>query len=98
MSNIASFSINADDVTRACHFYENVFGWKFEQMGPPGFGYECTFSVPSVSQIVAAIRAQKGNILMEETVIVGIGRFRMQQTSIAILRGPVASRRGTHTE
>lgn len=34
MSNIAHFSINADDVKRACHFYENVFGWKFEQMGP----------------------------------------------------------------
>ena len=105
MSNIAHFSINADDVTRACHFYENVFGWKFEEMGPHDFyridtgetddkggmhtlhprrelkegvrmaGYECTISVPSLSEIVTAIRAQNGKIIMEETVIVGIGRL-----------------------
>ena len=105
MPNIARFSINAYDVTRACHFYENVFGWKFEQMGPPNFymiktgetednpgmhtlhprrelkqgvrmtGYECTIAVPSLSDIVTAIRAQKGNIIMEETVIVGLGRL-----------------------
>jgi predicted enzyme related to lactoylglutathione lyase len=105
MPNIAHFSINADDVPRACHFYEAVFGWKLEQVGPPGFyminnsetdespamntiqprrelkqgvrmtGYECIISVPSLPEIVTAIRAQKGNIIMEETVIVGIGRL-----------------------
>jgi predicted enzyme related to lactoylglutathione lyase len=105
MPNIVNFSINADDVTRACHFYENVFGWKFEHMGPPGFymintgeteelrgmnmlhprrelkqgvrmtGYECTISVRSLSEIVTAIRAQNGTILMEETVIAGTGRL-----------------------
>jgi predicted enzyme related to lactoylglutathione lyase len=105
MSNIANFSINADDIPRACHFYENVFGWKFEQMGPPDLyridtgesddkrrmntlharrelkegvrmaGYECTISVPSLTEVVTAIRAQNGKIIMEETVIVGIGRL-----------------------
>jgi predicted enzyme related to lactoylglutathione lyase len=35
--SIAHFSINADDVPRARHFYENVFGWKFKQAGPPDF-------------------------------------------------------------
>jgi len=100
---VAHFSINADDVTRARRFYENVFGWKFEQLGPPDFymintgekeeprwmdslhprrelkqglrmnGYECTISVPSLSEIETAIHAEKGNIIMEKTIIVGIG-------------------------
>jgi len=35
--NISHFSINADDVVRAMDFYRNVFGWKFEAWGPPGF-------------------------------------------------------------
>ena len=34
---VSHFSINANDVARARRFYENVFGWKFEAWGPPGF-------------------------------------------------------------
>lgn len=37
MSQVAHFSINADDVDRALRFYENVLGWKFQAYGPPGF-------------------------------------------------------------
>ena len=37
MSQVAHFSINADDVSRARHFYERVFGWRFQAYGPPGF-------------------------------------------------------------
>src|SRR5215471_8782552 len=37
MSQVAHFSINANDVDRARRFYENVFGWEFEAYGPPGF-------------------------------------------------------------
>jgi predicted enzyme related to lactoylglutathione lyase len=36
-SQVAHFSINANDVARARRFYENVFGWKFNAWGPPGF-------------------------------------------------------------
>jgi predicted enzyme related to lactoylglutathione lyase len=36
-NNLAAFSIHADDVARARHFYEQVFGWRFEPWGPPGF-------------------------------------------------------------
>lgn len=36
-NNVKHFSINADDVSRARSFYENVFGWKFQSWGPPGF-------------------------------------------------------------
>ena len=35
--NIVHFAIHADDVERARHFYEAVFGWRFEPWGPPGF-------------------------------------------------------------
>jgi predicted enzyme related to lactoylglutathione lyase len=31
------FAINADDVARAKHFYERVFGWTFDPWGPPNF-------------------------------------------------------------
>lgn len=35
--NVAHFAINADDVDRACRFYEAVFGWKYHAFGPPNF-------------------------------------------------------------
>jgi uncharacterized protein len=34
---LAHFAINADNLPRAQAFYSNVFGWKFEAWGPPGF-------------------------------------------------------------
>jgi uncharacterized protein len=37
MSHVAHFAINAGNVERARGFYTNVFGWKFEAWGPPGF-------------------------------------------------------------
>ena len=37
MASVKHFSINADDLPRARRFYENVFGWKFQAWGPPGF-------------------------------------------------------------
>lgn len=36
-NNIQSFGITVDDLDRARHFYESVFGWRFEPWGPPGF-------------------------------------------------------------
>lgn len=37
MPQVAHFAINADDLERARRFYQNVFGWKFQAWGPPGF-------------------------------------------------------------
>lgn len=37
MGSVRHFSINADDVERARRFYGEVFGWRFEAWGPPGF-------------------------------------------------------------
>ena len=36
-SQVAHFSVNADDVERAKSFYAAVFGWNFNAYGPPGF-------------------------------------------------------------
>jgi predicted enzyme related to lactoylglutathione lyase len=36
-NHVRHFAINADDLKRARHFYEHVFGWQFEAWGPPGF-------------------------------------------------------------
>jgi predicted enzyme related to lactoylglutathione lyase len=36
-NHVRFFSIMADDVGRARKFYESVFGWTFEDWGPPGF-------------------------------------------------------------
>ena len=103
MSNVAHFSINADDLKRAQSFYKGVFDWKFEPGGPPGFymintgddsgprilgslqgrreivpgqrmiGYECTISVPSISKAMAGIKEHGGKLVMQKTVIAGVG-------------------------
>ncbi|MGA8036285.1 MAG: VOC family protein [Candidatus Acidiferrales bacterium] len=103
MAHVAHFSINADEVNRARTFYGNVFGWKFDPWGPPGFymintgeadngallgslqgrreliagqkmiGYECTISVPSIDDTIRTLKAQKGKIVMEKSVIAGVG-------------------------
>jgi predicted enzyme related to lactoylglutathione lyase len=41
--------------------------------GQPTIGYECTFAVPDVDAVVAAVLANGGRILMEKTTIPGVG-------------------------
>ena len=36
-NNVLHFAIHADDLERAREFYEQVFGWRFEDWGPPDF-------------------------------------------------------------
>lgn len=36
-NNVCHFAIHADDVARAKIFYQQVFGWQFEEWGPPDF-------------------------------------------------------------
>ena len=36
-NNVCHFAIHASDVERAKQFYESVFGWGFEEWGPPDF-------------------------------------------------------------
>jgi uncharacterized protein len=37
MGNVRHFAINADDLQGARRFYEQVFAWRFQPWGPPGF-------------------------------------------------------------
>ena len=36
-NDITHFAIHADDCERAMKFYQQVFGWRFDPWGPPGF-------------------------------------------------------------
>ncbi|MBV9884455.1 MAG: VOC family protein [Sphingomonadaceae bacterium] len=36
-ANLSAFAIHVDDTDRAITFYTEVFGWRFEPWGPPGF-------------------------------------------------------------
>lgn len=36
-NNVVHFAIHADEISRAKSFYEKVFGWRFEEWGPPDF-------------------------------------------------------------
>ena len=36
-------------------------------------GYECTISVPSITKAIAAIKEHGGKLIMQKTVIAGVG-------------------------
>ena len=36
-NNVCHFAVHADDLDRAKSFYQSVFGWRFEEWGPPDF-------------------------------------------------------------
>ena len=111
MPNLYHFSINADDVTRAKHFYEQALGWKFNAWGPPNFymidtqggdkekmtihaslqgrrelvkgermtGFECTIAVRDVDATASAVVAAGGRVIMEKSIIVGVGALMFFQ-------------------
>jgi predicted enzyme related to lactoylglutathione lyase len=56
---LAHFSINADDLPRARRFYENVFGWKFQAWGPPGFYMIDTGVSPSAPALRASLQQRR---------------------------------------
>ncbi|PWU03185.1 MAG: glyoxalase [Terriglobia bacterium] len=58
MFNIAHFSINADDVTRARKFYEGVFGWKCQPWGPPEF-YMLTTKTGETPGILGSLQRRR---------------------------------------
>lgn len=61
-SNVAHFSINADDLPRARRFYENVFGWKFQAWGPPGF-YMIDFGAGPPLQVMQGSLQQRRELI-----------------------------------
>ena len=58
MAHVAHFSINADDVDRAREFYGNVFGWKFEPWGPPGF-YMINFNDAGSGGLIGSLQGRR---------------------------------------
>ena len=61
MNELAHFAINADDVARGRKFYQQVFGWKFEAWGPPGF-FMINTGESSGPKILASLQ-QRRNIV-----------------------------------
>jgi len=41
--------------------------------GEPMRGFECTIAVPSIDKVEAAVKASGGKVLLERSVIVGVG-------------------------
>ena len=58
MAHVAHFSINADDVDRGREFYGNVFGWKFEPWGPPGF-YMINFNDAGSGGLIGSLQGRR---------------------------------------
>ncbi len=57
---VAHFSINADDVSRARAFYESAFGWKFNAWGPPGFFMiDCSPDADTVAPLQASLQGRR---------------------------------------
>jgi uncharacterized protein len=59
MSHVQHFSINANDLDRARGFYSEVFGWKFQAWGPPGFYMIEMTSKPPAGQLFASLQARR---------------------------------------
>jgi predicted enzyme related to lactoylglutathione lyase len=59
MSQVAHYAINADDVDRAKRFYANVFGWKFQAYGPPGFYMVDQASAPTHVPIRGSLQKRR---------------------------------------
>jgi predicted enzyme related to lactoylglutathione lyase len=57
-NHLSHFAINADDLGRARRFYENVFGWKFEPWGPPGF-YLIHTGTPDDRGVLGALQKRR---------------------------------------
>jgi uncharacterized protein len=63
-NNITHFAVRAENVGRAKKFYETVFGWQFQEWGPPDFYL-----------IEAKILQAGGTILMKPMEIPTVGRL-----------------------
>lgn len=58
MAHLAHFAINADDLSRARRFYENVFGWTFSPYGPPGF-FQINMGQTVVQPVLGALQQRR---------------------------------------
>lgn len=66
-NNVSHFAINADDLKRARKFYENVFGWRCEAWGPPGF-YLIHTGTEAVPGILGALQQRRELVPGQRTI------------------------------
>jgi predicted enzyme related to lactoylglutathione lyase len=66
-NHVAHFAINADDLNRARHFYEKVFGWRFEAWGPPGF-FQITTSAGREPGPLGALQKRRELVAGQPTI------------------------------
>lgn len=60
-NNVLHFAIHADDVERARRFYEETFGWQFEDWGPPDF-YRIRTGTPDSPGIAGALEKRHSEL------------------------------------
>jgi hypothetical protein len=66
-NHVSHFAINADDLQRARRFYENVFGWRFEPWGPPGF-YLIHTGTPDDAGVQGAMQKRRELVPGQRTI------------------------------
>jgi predicted enzyme related to lactoylglutathione lyase len=66
-NHVSHFAINADDLQRARRFYENVFGWRFEPWGPPGF-YLIHTGAPDDAGVQGAMQKRRELVPGQRTI------------------------------
>lgn len=66
-NHVSHFAINADDLQRARRFYENVFGWRFEPWGPPGF-YLIHTGTPTDTGVLGALQKRRELVPGQRTI------------------------------
>ncbi|MFK7736329.1 MAG: VOC family protein [Pirellulaceae bacterium] len=58
---VQHFAVHATDLDRAKKFYSGVFGWKFEEWGPPDF-YLIATGTPETPGIRGALQKREGEV------------------------------------
>ena len=66
-NNVVHFAIHGDDLQRARHFYETVFGWQFQPYGPPDFFQIATGSKEDPG-IRGALQSRRYSVVGKEVV------------------------------
>ena len=61
-NNVLHFAIHADDLERAREFYQQVFGWRFEDWGPPDF-YRVHTGTAEDPGIAGALQKRQAELL-----------------------------------
>jgi len=62
MNRVVHFEIQADDLDRAQKFYESVFGWTFQVMGPEFGNYRVITTGPGPDEMAKGVKMEEVGI------------------------------------